>query len=254
MNYSYDRRFATPRPKKESMVRDAIELYGREFKTAKGTARRAGKILLTMLPEGFKVAYPPENIYGIPTSHVGFEQDIEVDGHKIMSISGRMNHRAVRGDYVTPGRWILKEPTWEVQLWVPPTGGAYPAHTVKSERVPTVRDIKKVLAKITPEALLFALGGPKKGTRGGEVSIKDVKDFIKKQRTWMDLEDESPKHLFYSTREHGDMGDDAPGREDLREANTLAQAVIKEFGRDTVRVDVDYVDEWTHLEIGLHRK
>jgi len=82
------------------------------------------------------------------------------------------------------------------------------------------------------------------------VSIEDIRDFIKKERTWMDLEEEDDKSLLYTTRDHGDMENDEPGREDLNHAKALGRAVLREFGR-AVKVELDYIDEWTQLTIEL---
>jgi hypothetical protein len=91
----------------------------------------------------------------------------------------------------------------------------------------------------------FVKAGSRKAT-----DIEDVKSFIKKRRTYMDLDDETKDSLHYSTRENGDMENDEPGQEDLRHAKELGRAIHREFGHH-VEVDMDYADEWTFLNITL---
>lgn len=77
--------------------------------------------------------------------------------------------------------------------------------------------------------------------------LKEVLEFLLKQRTWFQDESDSNTVMF-ATRENGDVGEEKPGRDDQREAIRLARLVKKKFG-NTIRINVDSVDEWVHIEI-----
>jgi hypothetical protein len=90
-------------------------------------------------------------------------------------------------------------------------------------------------------------------TAGGEVTIADVERFVKRQRTYMDVDRKDQRSLSLITREGGDMENDEPGEGDLDEARRVGRAVAKEFGRDAVTVEMDYMDEWVTLDIRLKK-
>ena len=77
---------------------------------------------------------------------------------------------------------------------------------------------------------------------------KDVELFVSKQKTWFQIDNSTPKYLDYNTRRHGNVGEETPGREDVREANRLRQLLLKKFGK-AIKVQVDAVDEFTELYI-----
>ena len=82
--------------------------------------------------------------------------------------------------------------------------------------------------------------------------ISEVEQFVRRQRTWFTLEGKDSRSLAFTTREHGDVGDERPGREDIREARRLA-ALINQHFTGMVKTTVDYVDEWTTLDIRMVR-
>ncbi len=77
---------------------------------------------------------------------------------------------------------------------------------------------------------------------------KDVELFVSKQKTWFQIDNSTSKYLDYNTRRHGNVGEETPGREDVREANRLRQLLLKKFGK-AIKVQVDAVDEFTELYI-----
>ena len=82
-----------------------------------------------------------------------------------------------------------------------------------------------------------------------------VRDFIRSLNTWFSLEenesDADTGFLYYTTRRHGNVGDETPGEADFDEARRVAEAVREKFG-DVVDPDYDDVDEWVNLsfEVG----
>jgi hypothetical protein len=69
------------------------------------------------------------------------------------------------------------------------------------------------------------------------------------QNTWFDEDDADFKNILYATRDNGDIGADRPGKRDYQEALRLAKLIKKRF--KTVKIDIDDVDEWTHLDIRI---
>ena len=89
--------------------------------------------------------------------------------------------------------------------------------------------------------------------KAAEVTIADVERFVKRQRTYMDVDHKDQRSLSLITREGGDVGEEEPGEDDFDEARRVGRAVATEFGRDVVSVKMDYMDEWVTLDIRLKR-
>jgi len=78
--------------------------------------------------------------------------------------------------------------------------------------------------------------------------LKDVLKFLKSQRTWLEDDGSDENVVSFITRDNGDVGNEKPGKQDMKEAQRLAKLVKKKFGNN-VDIDVDYVDEWVHIEV-----
>jgi DNA-binding ferritin-like protein len=89
------------------------------------------------------------------------------------------------------------------------------------------------------------------GKLASTVSIADVERFVKRLRTYMDVDRKSQRSLHLITRESGDVGEEEPGEADFDEARRVARAVAKEFGRDAFKMAMDGMDEWVTLDITL---
>jgi len=114
---------------------------------------------------------------------------------------------------------------------------------------PTLRTLKGLIEKIGGvEKLIHMLGGPLQGRHSGPVTIPLIKDFIQRQRTYFDLEDESPTSLSYGTRENG--GDERPGEADIQAASAMVKALRTEFGK-AIQVKFSTVDEWVSFSVTL---
>lgn len=81
-------------------------------------------------------------------------------------------------------------------------------------------------------------------------TLTEIKTFIAKQRTWLELDEHGKDYLYFTTRDNGDIVEEKPGSEDIREAQRIGRLVLKEFA-GLVAVDLDVVDEWTELTITL---
>ena len=89
------------------------------------------------------------------------------------------------------------------------------------------------------------------GKKASGHTIADVERFVKRLRTYMDVDDKDQRSLSLATRESGDVGEEVPGKADFDEARRVGRAVVKEFGKDAFSVSMDYADEWVTLEIVL---
>jgi hypothetical protein len=64
--------------------------------------------------------------------------------------------------------------------------------------------------------------------------------------------------ISFSCRDNGDIGEETPGQEDIKEAKELKKILNEKFKNEKtafiLKASLDYVDEWTHLEITLTPK
>ena len=82
-------------------------------------------------------------------------------------------------------------------------------------------------------------------------SISPIKNFMKRQRTWFEIDGDEDDFLSYITRENGDVGEERPGRADIMEARRLKNLLGEEF--PDFRVEVEVVDEWTEVHVSPKR-
>lgn len=77
-----------------------------------------------------------------------------------------------------------------------------------------------------------------------EMNPKAVEDIADRMlRGW----DREGNQLEWSTREHGDVGNEEPGEEDIRQAKEFGRAVMKEVPGASVQMEV--VDEFVHVSV-----
>jgi hypothetical protein len=145
---------------------------------------------------------------------------------------------------------VFMPPTLTLGLF-DPASHVYPTIEKKFTKLPTAKDAVAMLKEFGVEKMIKQLGGPFKGKRSGKPTLKEVKNFITGLRTYMDLEEETPEGLFYSTRDNGDMSDDRPGGADIEEARRIIEALRHEFGSANIHATWEGVDEWTHLNVSL---
>lgn len=105
------------------------------------------------------------------------------------------------------------------------------------------------LADALQEAMLGALAETRDPGYG------EVLEFVRGLRTWLTPEGQARQGepLTFSTRDHGDVGEESPGREDIAEARRIAVAIRKQF--PSANVELDVVDEWVsvHVDFGAKR-
>jgi hypothetical protein len=81
--------------------------------------------------------------------------------------------------------------------------------------------------------------------------IQKVKEFMERQNSWFELSDESDNSVSYTTRLHGDVGEETPGDEDCHEAGRLGRVLKDEF-KDKIIVQLESIDEW--VDVGIYLK
>tara|TARA_R110000764_G_scaffold1029_8_gene3929 strand:+ start:15065 stop:15652 length:588 start_codon:yes stop_codon:yes gene_type:complete len=77
---------------------------------------------------------------------------------------------------------------------------------------------------------------------------KKILKFIESTKTYMEVYDEdNGEEILLQTREGGSVGDETPGNEDIKEAGRVQKLIKKKF--PDLRVEIEEVDEWVHLNI-----
>jgi len=194
-----------------------------------------------------------EGLWGGDIGHVGWKASISGGlhgGYPVISLRviSKLKADPNRAGSFTTDYLVITEPDFELGVGKDP-GSVYPFVSASLTHPPTMRDVNGLIEKMGRDALLNALGGPMVGKRTGVPTIKDVREFIQRRRTYFDLDESTPTTLMYSTREHGDVGDERPGSEDIAEARGLRKELIEEFGAGSIRVGIEPVDEWVHLTV-----
>jgi hypothetical protein len=81
-------------------------------------------------------------------------------------------------------------------------------------------------------------------------TLDEIKALVKRE-SWFTLDESSVNSVEYSTRDHGDVGQEMPGIEDVRMANKVAKILLDKFGSNNLTVRVERVDEWVHLTVTI---
>ena len=77
---------------------------------------------------------------------------------------------------------------------------------------------------------------------------KKILKFIGSTKTYMDVYDEDDTdEIILQTRENGDVGYEEAGDKDIQEAGRVQKLIKKKFPE--LRVEIEEVDEWVHLNI-----
>lgn len=65
------------------------------------------------------------------------------------------------------------------------------------------------------------------------------------------LDEEHPNTVSWSTRQHGDVGEERAGDEDIKLAKDLQQ-LFRTQKYPSVTLDMEVADEWVHLQMTWH--
>jgi 2'-5' RNA ligase len=246
--------FSAPFPgrNKAAAQKAFTELVGAAtFSGAENLLRRAASQLAKDFP-GYKFTAEIKGLWGGDIGYIGWDGRVQGGHQQVLSlrIVSPVKVNPAKKGWATPD-YVIPWPDFEVGVSRSPGAPAYPALGKNKDRLPTMRDVAEVLNQYGRDKLLMQLGGPLEGTHKGVVTLAQVKDFIRRQRTYFDLEDATPTRLYYSTRDEGDVGGGEPGAGDILEARRLRDLILKEFGAGQVQVQVDGVDEWVSFEVTL---
>ena len=74
---------------------------------------------------------------------------------------------------------------------------------------------------------------------------QEIKNFIE-SNSWFDVEEAENGFVMAATRDHGNVGDETVGAEDMAKAYELKKLIEEEFG---ATCEVEEVDEWVHLNV-----
>lgn len=65
----------------------------------------------------------------------------------------------------------------------------------------------------------------------------------------IDLDSVDDLCLIFSTREHGDVSEDEPSLQDIKNAQSMRKAIIEQL--PIAKVSIDTCDEWVIIEVSL---
>jgi len=83
--------------------------------------------------------------------------------------------------------------------------------------------------------------------KGKELDIPALKELARKHLRWFDLDEETPSMVSWSTREHGDVGSETPGSEDMEAAKNFVNESRKTF--PTYGIDIQRIGEWVDVTV-----
>lgn len=79
-------------------------------------------------------------------------------------------------------------------------------------------------------------------------SLKKVKEFLETSSTYMDIEKEETNVITLTTRENGDVQEEEHSQKDFDEAVKVNKR-LSEIFEDSIKTDIEVVDEWVYLYI-----
>jgi hypothetical protein len=82
-----------------------------------------------------------------------------------------------------------------------------------------------------------------------KTSIEDVIAFVRGLHTYMDVSRQGDE-LTIDTRDHGDVGEGRPGKEDLAEGRRVAVQLRERF--PDLKVELDRIDEWVTIFVRVN--
>ena len=79
--------------------------------------------------------------------------------------------------------------------------------------------------------------------------IKEIKQYID-ANSYLEIDEETENYLLYITREYGNVGEEVPGKQDIKHVQNIIYN-LKDMFKDKIKTSMDIVDEWVYLEIEL---
>lgn len=82
------------------------------------------------------------------------------------------------------------------------------------------------------------------------VKLEDVHQYVWSKYRMNNEYDDDDK-LEYATRDNGDVGEEKAGAEDVKRMKEIAKDLLQKFGDKNIYVELEIVDEWVNLTVGL---
>lgn len=79
-------------------------------------------------------------------------------------------------------------------------------------------------------------------------SLKKVKEFLEAFFTYMDIEEEETNVITLTTRKNGNVQEEEHSQKDFDEAARIDKRLSEVF-EDSIKTDIEVVDEWVYLYI-----
>jgi len=262
--YDYDRRTAASLPTavsapfRHNADREAVQKLFREYvgDAALKSLEAGGKKIATALKKAvsdltftaseLRVSVLPSS-FGTATVNIEAKSPVRALRFMALELHSHTVKDPAEQYYLTSDSKVFQPPVYRLSMYAP--GNANPMLQKAFPAPPTPKVVKDYLDEFTVDRLITLLGGPFKGKTTAKPTLKQVEEFIARQRTYFDLE-RNPNFLAYSTRENGDVGDGQPGEFDLDEARRLLKAIREEYGLNVVAT-IDRVDEWVNLDVKI---
>lgn len=81
-------------------------------------------------------------------------------------------------------------------------------------------------------------------------TIEEIRTHVK-DNSWFEEDDCGDTSINFITRDHGDVGEEETGAEDVKKAYGLKRELLEKYGEDALSIEVDEVDEWVYLVINI---
>ena len=81
-------------------------------------------------------------------------------------------------------------------------------------------------------------------------TLREIKKWFEDYKNGGDfsLADDGVKFISYATREHGNVGNETPGQEDINNAIKIKNQLLRIY-KGKIQVDIEEVDEWVYINI-----
>jgi len=83
-------------------------------------------------------------------------------------------------------------------------------------------------------------------------SITKIIAFVGNLKDGFTIDDNGSDFVNFSTRDHGNVGDETPGKEDIVNAKYIESYILQNF--PNVDVEIETVDEWVYVNCNLKKK
>lgn len=150
---------------------------------------------------------------------------------------------------------VILSDMWKYEAQLFWSGNANPDQDAyKDTAKDAVQDILRELRMVAekhPDVLVKTLGIDVYQRPGAtKPTIDDVIAVVKKE-SWFELDEKEPNWASFTTREHGNVGEEQAGSEDIRMANKIRKVLLDKYGSNNIKVELEVVDEWVDMSVSI---